>query len=236
MNLLRRKWVCIGVAAACLLAANCLADNRYDIVTFEDDFLDGWGNVAGGDAEATDPQVREDSGNKYLSFMFPIVGVPAYQEDSLYNDTWKYSGQFIENGAYVVHGLQFDFLGYPQALGQSLFFESDIGSVYRWVGDIGSSSHSWETKSFTFTDPSLWELDPASTSEGFHAALAHVKLIGITVSHWNLGSTFEYGIDNWQFFVPEPGVVAMSVTALLSMMTCFLPRRKRDNPAAVDRA
>ena len=218
--------VALGVCVATLAHADPILDV---VVDFDDDLLGGWANDAGGGAEDTSPTVETSGANKYLSFQFQtIFGLPTPQEDTLYNNSAGYSGDYSGVGA-----VSFSFMGYPEAIGQQLFFESTLGSIWNWKGDIGSTSHTWQNQSFTF-GAAQWERDGGSAVESFAAALSVVKLVGITVSHINLGvgAVYEYGIDNWLYSsaVPEPGTVAMSATALLSMCTLFFRRRKRATP------
>jgi hypothetical protein len=59
----------------------------------------------------------------------------------------------------------------------------------------------------------------------FPTALQQVDLIGFAVGHLNDGTGgFDYGVDNWQLFVPEPGDAATLAMALLAV--AFFSRRR----------
>jgi hypothetical protein len=62
-----------------------------------------------------------------------------------------------------------------------------------------------------------------------------VSEIGIRVAHLNDGRPFDYGLDNWQWSIPEPGAAWMAGVALLSgglLLGPRLWRRRRDPPSA----
>jgi hypothetical protein len=165
----------------------------------------------------------DDAGYLKLYFSEPPM-MPVNESDRMWTTESTLVGDFVTDG---VGSLSFDFLGYADTA-QALFFESTGAS---WGYSFSSTASStWETKNFSFASASGWNL--LSGSGSFADALASVSTIGVMMTHSDAVGDFTYGVDNWDYgvtggmAVPEPGSIAMSVTALLGMGG-LLRRRRR---------
>jgi hypothetical protein len=181
------------------------------------------------DASAADSLTSPATGGSgdeagYLELYFSDPMIPMNESDRMWTTESTLVGDFVMDG---VGNLSFDFLGYADTA-QALFFESDVAS---WGYSFSSAASStWETKTFSFASASGWTL--LSGSGSFSDALASVSKIGVMMTHSDDEGDFTYGLDNWTYgvnggmAVPEPGSIAMSVTALLGMGG-LLRRRRR---------
>jgi len=205
---------------ACLLAAGtCYADPTFGLVTWGGggDTL-GW--VSNSFASITSPGSGGNPDAYLLTHFDGVGGPPTVETDTMQNTDAGYTGNYAQ---YTGLGVNFDFLGYPSSA-QSLYFESTAGGGSTWGYDFASTAHAWESQSISLNDDMGWTR--LSGSDDFSTALGQVSSIGVTVEHLNTGAPFDYGLDNWQYSdadaaVPEPGTVAMILTAFLSMAGVF---------------
>ena len=151
----------------------------------------------------------------YLRLLFPADPFPVIPLDSMVAAGEGYTGDYISQGSQQV---VFDFLGYPTSP-QAFYFASSAGGGSWWEYTFTSSDHVWETHAISFRNPDGWTQVSGSTD--FITALSQVDLIGIVVQHLNLDDPLVYGLDNWQFQVPEPSEWAMLGVALLSVGAVF---------------
>jgi hypothetical protein len=160
----------------------------------------------------------------YLNMHFDPTPTPSWQIDIM--GTTDYAGDYTQ---LEDPSVAFDFLGYPTSA-QSLYFESTAGGGSAWVYDLDVDTNTWQTYVVSLSDPTGWT--QVSGSESFYLALTEVTLMGIIVEHLNVDMTFDYGLDNWRVFVPEPGVLAMIFTTLASIGITFRHRFFRFTPGS----
>ena len=213
-----RRTVSLALCALILLVGSASADLSFDKVTWGHggDTL-GW-YTTNGVAAALSPAV---DGNPYgwllMSFDANPAPFPVFETDSLVVTNEGYIGNYDRYSQFGMlgPGVKFDFLGYPSSA-QALFFESAGGS--RWAKDFQVHSHTWESHMIDFNGIGWAQVTGAET---FQESLRHVDLVGFIVEHLNFDDAFDYGVDNWQYVIPEPGATAMMLTVLLAVGGTF---------------
>jgi len=147
----------------------------------------------------------------YLQMTFPAVGDPfSPANDFMYSQDAAYVGGLTNSW-----GVRFSFRA--SDLGSAtLRFRSESGHIW----DLGfDTTTDWTTNTLYFVYSQYgWQSTTAGLTESdFYTDLASVDTIGIYVDRV-LGdtSTQYYDLDNWEYFVPEPGTICMLGTFLLS--------------------
>ena len=195
--------------AAMVFALSSYGDISFDQVTWNSSTL-GWYNTEGVATSVDNP-------GGWLRMYFAVDQNPVIESDRLVNDGAGYTGDYT---AYKNFHVRFQFLGYPSSA-QSMILRSAVDGGSLWAYDLNVISHGWESKVVKFSSETGWSR--ISGSGSFASALTQIDMIGFAVEHLNLDSSFEYGLDNWQYdyFIPEPGAVSMFITALLSIAVTF---------------
>ena len=221
------RTILAGIAALGLLAHSASAVVSFEPIT--------WGS--GGDTlgwyvtgethpvSLTSPAV---GGNPSGFLQAAFGGDPAFQSASIVLDSGSYFGNYWADH---VAGVRFQFLGFP-GTPQSFFFASASGTI--WSYDIVTVNRNWNNNSFyaAFNENNYTKI---AGSQTLQQALTEVALVGFSVSHLDV-DPFTYGIDNWRLVhaIPEPGSMAMALTALVSALATF--RRRLFGGAAEDGA
>jgi hypothetical protein len=146
----------------------------------------------------------------YLDMHFDGAAFPTIEQDFLVTQAPDYVGD------YTGRRLNFNFLGYPSSA-CSVYFESTAGGGSVWVQDFTVDMNGWMGVDVGFGNGSAWTRI-SGPEDNFALALTQVSEIGVAIQHLNTGIALDYGIDNWQAYVPEPGAVAMYLTALISTL------------------
>jgi hypothetical protein len=211
------------LAAGLGMLATVRADISYDLITWG-----SGGNTLGWTSRDAVGGVSSPGtgGNPdgFLLMRFVPPGPPSLEGDLLYTT----AAGFIGN--YQLAGVKFDFLGYPSSA-QALYLESTAAGGSTWVQTFTSGAHGWEGESFQFLFETGWTR--LSGSAEFGTAMSEVSLVGLKLQHLNDGdTTFDYGLDNWQFqdlswMVPEPGAGWMLLAALAPGAALLWRRRAR---------
>ncbi|MBN1670809.1 MAG: hypothetical protein JXR37_07245 [Kiritimatiellae bacterium] len=160
----------------------------------------------------------------YLQITFPAQGGPPDpQEDVIYTDGADLTGDF--QTAETNLAVQFDFYAedaLPGAGSLALWMHSS-GSDRTWRYSFNNTAIGvWETHAVPF-DPNDANWQGEGTAEDFWTDLATIDWIGIRISTWDT-QQLDFGLDNWEYFVPEPGSVYVVATALLAMAFVFRER------------
>lgn len=203
-------FVATWLVVSCQLA---VADISYAPVTWGSggDLL-GWTNQGGDANSVTSPATGGNPGG-FLAINF-AEAYSVMESNVVANSGPGYTGDYRSRDL----ALKFDFFGYQSSLQQLFFVSSADGrfSTWKWVIPEPLVDQQWQTYSVSFQDQGSWYVAGGDTNVNFLDALAQVDSIGLTVSHMNLGN-MQYGLDNWQFSVPEPGETAMAAVLLLTM-------------------
>ncbi|MBL7077019.1 MAG: PEP-CTERM sorting domain-containing protein [Kiritimatiellae bacterium] len=173
--------------------------------------------------------VVEGVTNGYLALQVTGTASQVSFTNALVN-TNDFSGDYMHdptNGEWRSSLVDFDFLGYTNS-SQFLYIESSWAGLSEneiWSYDFSVTTNAWEHFTVDLYATNGWT--QISGSNTWLEALAQVELIGIGIEHTPTGEDALYGLDNWQFQqVPEPGEIALAITALAGM-GLFMRRRRK---------
>lgn len=217
------RWVLNGLAVTAVLLApgGASGDVSFAPVTWGDGgSLEGWVNQ-GGDAVSVTALATGGSrdGRGFLAIDFPPTQPMGLQANAVANSGAGYTGYYLDPSL----GLRFDLMGYPGSI-QAIYFTSSVGGGSTWQWDLfvaDEAGHGWRTYLVNFQQQlefdSVGWYRTAGTVD-LLTALSYVDSIGLIVSHYGppVPVAMQYGLDNWQFFVPEPDVTAMAAILILS--------------------
>jgi hypothetical protein len=166
--------------------------------------------------------------SNYLKIDFGSQSEPALPEFATITTV---SGSRI--GSMVGLTLKFSFYNAPDVLPASsmVYIHSSYGAGSDWTYLFANTSAGgWQDKTISLVyDPLYWswsggDNDPAQ----FALDLANVNAVGLTISRKFVTDAQTYGLDDWGYYestaVPEPGVVCVLMSALLSMALIFRKR------------
>lgn len=112
--------------------------------------------------------------------------------------------------------VQFDFWSSNQAPTQLSVRWQSMTNSYVWSQSLNVNSlDTWSTLSASFSDWENWVLGPGASEDMFVSDLASINWIGIYAERTGPGAQ-DYGLDNFNLMVPEPGEYAMLGAALLA--------------------
>jgi hypothetical protein len=215
-----------GVILSVLLAAVGLSHGSisYELVTWGSGGNTlGWASVGGGGADVTSPGTGGNP-DGYLNMQFVVTGVSGPQIDAIANGGAGYTGNYTTDTA-----LRFNYLGYPGSVA-SLYFDSSAGAAgSTWELTLPEGSHTWRTLTVAMREGTQFPgydgwTDVSGSGDSFLLALSQVDRIGLIIQTTSAPGTYDFGLDNWQFYVPEPGAMSMVMTALLSIGLTFRRR------------
>ena len=206
-----------AVLVLAIVTPSSQASISFDAVTWGNggDTL-GW-HSTGGVATVTSPALGGNP-DGYVNAHFAVGAPPGPTTDAIVSTNEGYIGNYA---GYNGLTLRFDYLGYSE-MAQSLFFTSTAGGGSTWAYNLTVPAHNWTGYQVSFANPSGWTR--LSGASDFATALTQVDMIGLTILNSQSLTTFDYGLDNWQYFqgyVPEPGSLALGLTGLLSVGMTF---------------
>lgn len=217
----------LGLWAVALLCCALAEPSRSDVILGSCTWDDASQGLAGWQSSGGASLARQGSGgnpNGWMSISFPeidpfslpgsdwytLARVPA---TNLFAGTWTNS-MFI----------QFDFMASNQAPNQVAIRWQSLTNNYVWSHTVDATSlDTWSTLTASFADWQSWILGPGATEDMFLSDLSSINWIGIYVERNGPGAQ-DYGLDNFNLMVPEPGEFAMLGVALVS---AWLALRRR---------
>lgn len=179
----------------------------------------GWSHVVGDASSITSPATGgAGDGKGFLAINFDAADpIYLFQTETVANSGPGYTGDYRNRDL----GLKFSLLGYTNAHYLLYFVSSAPGSEGTWIWDLGDSAanQTWQTFTVNFQTRGAGGWDSDSTGSLLNA-LAMVDSIGLTITYAlpDVPMPMQFGLDNWQFFVPEPGVTSMAALLLLSVV------------------
>ncbi len=205
--------------------ATCgVADIMFDLETWSDaDDTEGWDDRD--DIATVQQQTTGGNPDGYLNMHFD-ESIGAGETEAMVAPITGYTGDYT---SYDDLSVEFDYLGYSSS-DQWLYFDSDYNGGSTWAYLLEPTvAYDWEHWTINFYDQTGW-LEVGSSGNSWLDALTQVSLIGVVVDHTNIGA-MDYGLDNWQFQqVPEPGEIALAVTALGGMLLFFRRKKEKEDP------
>ena len=150
---------------------------------------------------------------------YDIVRTFSTPADSLF------TGNYIEND---VAAVRFDFFAEDtEAAFVGIYFGVSTNSnVWRYNGLVSPEVGTWTTLTAYFDFNAGWTRGPGSTEAQFLADLQAVDWIGVYIRRSGINEQ-DYGIDNFQLFVPEPSEYAIMFCSLLLMGAVYAKSRQR---------
>lgn len=177
----------------------------------------GWENTAPIGTETADldnPGTGgpDGGGDGYLSITFNQMGVA---QDTIYTSGEAYTGNYQ---LYQPLGLSvtFDFYSPISSSGMTALYLHSAVSDDLWTYAFDAAS-GWNSYAISFDYDAGWS--GWGTSADFWDDLANVAWIGINIEDPGGGNI--YGLDNWQYAIPEPGQIFLSLAAMLSMLLAW---------------
>jgi hypothetical protein len=177
--------------------------------------VDGWvSDMQGGGT----PHVSvQNPGGSYLETDFLYSGPPVPLNPLINNSSSPYIGDWS-----IADTLQFDFIAFDfaPAAGLAIRFTGVNGAVWAQTFNYTSAQvGDWVHYALPLS-AAAWTLQ--SGSSDFMAALGNVASAQLSIEgSVGDGGSQQFGLDNWQYTIPEPGTVAMLGAALLGLATTF---------------
>jgi hypothetical protein len=187
---------------------------------------EGWDNDAPDGVGTGDGTISASGG--WLQIVFAEqVGEPTYEEDTMYANGADYIGNYTTSTPLAV---RFQFYASDILPGDvALYVHSSDGGGALWeyaltVGSVGQ----WIDIAVPLYYTSDW-VGPGGSAD-FLVDMASVDWIGVNIarSTLDLGEQ-EYRIDNWEYFVPEPGTIWALVAAFFSLSIAARQYWRRKN-------
>lgn len=222
------------------ILALCLVSESSAILVIHEETWDsgfqGWSNETGFATTISNPGVGGNP-DGYFRIDFDAQGPPPPPGEN-YDIVRTYStpadslftGNYIEQG---LQGVQFDFFAEDRspAFVTVYFGVSTNANVWRYtnmaIGDVGT----WTTLRAYFDFNAGWSRGPGSTEAQFLADLQAVDWIGVYIRRNGVGEQ-DYGIDNFQLFVPEPSEYVMMLCSLILIGAVYARSRQRTSGTA----
>jgi len=182
------------------------------------DFLEQWtasGSLAGWTNAApygTGNAVLTNSSG-FLMLSFPAQGMPAVLADTMYGTGTQYSGSF----ALAQLAVRFNFLA-EDALPSSsvLYMHAVSGREWTYAFD-NPAVNVWTMQDVTF-DYNFGAGWSGGSQAQFNSDLSAIDAIGIRINNrFDYTGQQDYGLDDWTYYIPEPGTVCL----LASFFLCF---------------
>ncbi len=176
-----------------------------------DSGLGGWTNAppeGTGTATLSNPDA-------YLRISFAAQsGAPQYEEDTIYTKAPSETGAFQ---AYLPE-LRLSFSFYAEdvlPLSSVLYMHAaDSGNIWEYAF-ANTVVGEWTQHVVSFDYDTGW-VGPGDATT-FWTDLANIDWIGINIVRQLNVIQQDYGLDDWVYFVPEPGVISMLATVVVSL-------------------
>lgn len=189
----------------------------YDPETW-DSGTSGWTNEAPegtGDASLSNP-------DGYLKITFPSqAGEPEYEEDTIYTKQAGETGNFAQFGNNLILSFRFyaeDVLPLSTVL---YLHSSSSGNIWEYAF-ANTAVGVWTRHEIAFIYDKGWA-GPGGAGT-FRNDLSTIDWIGINIARKLDTIQQDYGLDDWVYFIPEPGAMCMLASTFVSLM--FALRKK----------
>lgn len=184
--------------------------------------LEGWTNAPPTNPAPVDTTLSNPSNYLRITFDDQGAGPPSEEDDIIYTAGDDYTGSY-QIGQLL--GVTFDFLAedmLPWAA--ALYLHSTVSTgIWEYSFLDMLTAGSWSDVSIPFDYDAGWIGKPGGQSQ-FWSDLAYIDWIGVDIARaWDT-SLQDYGIDNWEYYIPEPGSTCVLASALISLAFTFRKR------------
>ena len=186
----------------------------------------GWTNTTG-DATLSNPGTGgAGPGEGYLRITFGELGMPSYEEDTIYTDQEGDVGDYR-----IFLELRFSFYAEDTApLSAVLYFHSTMSdSIWEFAFGDDIIVGTWTDFAIMLDYDEGWA--GPGDADDFEADLANIDWIGINIARNPDVGQQDYGLDNWEYYIPEPGTMSALAAAFLSLAVVFRKRVRGDRAA-----
>ncbi len=179
--------------------------------------LAGWTNSA---PIGTTLATLTNPAGEYLRIQFDARDNPGDPpiEDTVYTQGLSYTGSYAEVAGVGFSFLAEDFL--PSA--SAVYMRGSSGTEWERAFTV-SQVNNWESFSVAFDYSDGWV---GGTEAQFLNDLTDIDAIGVYVSGPLNFDPQDYGLDNWSYYVPEPGTLCMLAAVFASFGMTMLRRRR----------
>lgn len=182
--------------------------------------LSGWANAA---PIGTTLATLTNPAGEYLRIHFDARDNPGDppNEDTVYSQGLNYTGSYSEVSAVNFRFLAEDFL--PSA--SAVYMRGSSGREWERAFSV-SQTNNWESFTVAFSHSDGWV---GGTAGQFLSDLADIDAIGVYVAGPLNFDPQDYGLDDWQYAIPEPGTLCMLAAVFASFGMTMLRRRRLQN-------
>jgi len=210
-----RRWLALGA-----LGFAWSLPVEADVILGSDNWDDASQGLAGWQSASGSSVVsRQDPGGTpggWMQIAFPEIDPFSSPGSSWYDLAYTPATNLFAGTWTTNMFVQFDFWASNQIPNQVAVRWQSLTNSYVWSHSVSIDSlQTWSSMSASLSDWQSWVLGPGASEDMFLSDLASINWIGVYIERNGAGAQ-NYGLDNFDLMVPEPGEVTMLVVALIS--------------------
>ena len=185
---------------------------------------EGWTNLPFGTGLAS---LTNPGGYLNIRFSDQGAGPPAYEEDTVYANGSSYTGSYYSAG-----GIRFSFYAEDiLPLSSVLYMHSGVDASLWEFAFSNTMAGVWQQQDVPLAYSAGWS-GPGGAA-AFSNALANIDWIGVNIARAMNTIQQDYGLDDWEYYIPEPGATCLLAAALLALWFAWRRRTERSSSPAI---